>query len=325
MTKCAGCGASLQDVDPLKEGYVRNLDNKYCERCFKITHYNEYILSNKSNDEYLKKVNEIDKTHDLVIVTVDFLNLFDIDCLKIDNPIILVITKKDLIPRSVNESKFLNKINSNLNIKDKLFVSSKNNYNMDLLYSKILKYKISKNVYVIGLTNSGKSTLINKLLKNYSSNNGDITTSNLPSTTLDYLEKNVNDELTLIDTPGFLDDGSMMMEVSREELKKIVPKKEINPIIYQIKKTQTILVENFLRIDVPKDNNIIIYMSNNLIINRIYKDNGKLSDLNFYEINIDKDQDLVIKGLGFIKFKNKCIVKMYLKENVKYFIRNSIV
>ena len=76
MTKCAGCGALLQDVDPLKEGYVRNLDNKYCERCFKITHYNEYILSNKSNDEYLKKVNEIDKTHDLVIVTVDFLNLF---------------------------------------------------------------------------------------------------------------------------------------------------------------------------------------------------------------------------------------------------------
>ncbi len=325
MTKCAGCGVILQNVDSSKEGYVKDLNSKFCERCFRITHYNDYILNDKSNYEYLKKINEIDKTHDLVILTLDFLNLFDIDSLNISNPVLLVFTKRDLLPSSVNENKFLDKIMCKLNIKDKMFVSSKNNYNLDLLMDKINKYKVSNNVYVIGLTNAGKSTLINKILKNYSDNDSDITTSSLPSTTLDYLEKEINSELTLIDTPGLLDDGSMIMGASKEVLKKIIPKKKINPMIYQIKKNQTILVEDFLRLDVEEGNVIILYLSNNLSINRLYKDNDKLSDLNLYEIKINDNQDLVIKGLGFIKFKNSCNIKMYLKGNVKYYVRNSIV
>ena len=167
MNRCFGCGVILQNENPSLEGYTKDLNNKYCERCFKINHYNEYIFSNKSNLEYLQKIEEIGKTKDLVIITVDFLNMFDIDSRTLRNPILLVITKKDLIPRSVNEVKLLNKIKSNLNIKDKLFVSSKNNYNLDLLMDKIYKHKTSSNGYVIGLTNSGKSTLINKILKNY--------------------------------------------------------------------------------------------------------------------------------------------------------------
>ena len=55
----------------------------------------------------------------------------------------------------------------------------------------IMKYKKSNNVYVIGYTNAGKSTLVNKFLKNYGSYNGEITVSNLPSTTLDLIENKV--------------------------------------------------------------------------------------------------------------------------------------
>ena len=39
-----------------------------------------------------------------------------------------------------------------------------------------------------------------------------ITVSNLPSTTLDLIENKINDELTLIDTPGLLDNGSMIYQ-----------------------------------------------------------------------------------------------------------------
>ena len=44
MNKCTGCGAVLQNIDTTKEGYVVNLDNKLCERCFRIKNYNEYFL-----------------------------------------------------------------------------------------------------------------------------------------------------------------------------------------------------------------------------------------------------------------------------------------
>lgn len=325
MNKCAGCGAVLQTDDSLKEGYTSNINNKYCERCFKITHYNKYIFSDKDNSIYLEKLSYIDKTNDLVILAVDFLNLIDFDALKIKNPILLVFTKKDILPRSVNEEKFLNRKYGNLNIKDKIFVSSKNNYNLDLLMNLIYKYKTSNDVYVCGLTNSGKSTLINKILRNYSNNTDDITTSNLPSTTLDFLIKNVNEELNLIDTPGLLDEGNIIFGLSSDEIKRIIPNKEINPIIYQIKTDQSIIVEDFLRIDIPNDNNIICYMSNGLVIDRYYKNTDKLSDLEKYKIKLEVNSDLVIRGLGFIKFKKECHINLYLKKGVKFFVRNSII
>ena len=324
MNKCLGCGALLQNTDSSLEGYVKDLDNKYCERCFKITHYNDYIFSNKSNLEYLEKIKYINKTKDLVVLTIDFLNMIDLDKIKINNPVLIVFTKKDILPRSVIPSKFISKIKCNLDVKDMLFVSSKNHYNLDLLYSLIMKYKISKNVYVVGLTNAGKSSLINKMIKNYSDNSSDITISNLPSTTLDFLEKEINDDLILIDTPGLLDDRNIIFKIDKDMIKKIVPKKEINPIIFQINRKQSIVVENLFRLDLD-DNNIIMYLSNNLDIQRYYKDNDKLNHLHKYSIKVNDNQDLVIKGLGFIKFKKGCIFNLYLIDDVKYFVRDSIV
>ena len=37
---------------------------------------------------------------------------------------------------------------------------------MDLVFEKINELKTSENVYVVGYTNSGKSTLINKIIYN---------------------------------------------------------------------------------------------------------------------------------------------------------------
>lgn len=325
MNRCIGCGIELQCEDKLKDGYTSDINNKYCERCFKIIHYNEYIFNDKDNEIYLEKLSSINDTNDLVILTVDFLNLIDFNNLKINNPILLVFTKRDILPRSVHEEKFLNRKYGNLNVKDKIFVSSKNNYNLDLLMELIKKYKTSNNVYVCGLTNAGKSTLINKILKNYSDRDADITISNLPSTTLDFLPKKISDDLILIDTPGLLDSGNIIFNLSEEEIKKIIPNKEINPIIFQIKADQSIVFENFLRIDIPKDNNIICYLSNNIEINRYYKSNNKLDHLEMYKVNIPMNSDLVIRGLGFIKFKKECVIKLYLKKGVNFFVRNSII
>ena len=324
MIKCNGCGAILQNEDKTKEGYTKDLNNKFCERCFKIKNYNEYLVIDKTNDEYLKKINEIEKTNELVLLVVDFLNVIDLEMLKIKNPIILVFTKKDLLPRSVHEEEFLKKIKHNLNIKKSIFVSSKNNYNLDKLYNIVKKYKKGNRVYLIGLTNSGKSTLINKMLKNYSNQEGNITTSNLPSTTLDFIEKKLDKDLTLIDTPGLLDEGNIIFTQDKEKIKKIIPNKEINPIIFQVKCAQSIIIEDLLKIEIDK-NNIIIYMSNSLNINRIYKPNDKFSNLKKYEVKINDNEDLVIKGLGFIKFKQKCKINLYLNQKVKYFIRDSLV
>ncbi len=325
MTKCIGCGAILQDIDVNKEGYTRNLDNELCERCFKIRHYNEYKFVDKSNDYYLDIIKKIEKTNDLVVLVTDFLNTSSLNDLDIKNPILLVLAKRDLIPRHLDENKLLNSIKTDLNIVDKVIVGSKNNYNLDLLFSKINKYKTSKNVYVAGYTNAGKSTLINKLVKNYGDNDTTITTSILPSTTLDLIDVKINDDLVIIDTPGLLDEGSIILNSEGDLLNKILPKREIKPSVIQVKVDQTILVSDVFRMDVTKGTNLIFYISNDLKLERLYKGTSRLSELFMTEFDVKAGSDIVIKGLGFIKSTGDCKVKVYIDKNVNVSVRTSII
>ena len=78
------------------------------------------------------------------------------------------------------------------------------------------------------------------------------------------------DDLVLIDTPGLIDEGSIYNLVSGDELRRIIPRTEIRPIIYQVKSLQTIVIDKYASLYLD-DNNITIYMSNDLKINRFYK------------------------------------------------------
>ena len=40
---CLGCGVLLQDKDEKKEGYVSDISQNYCKRCFRMTHYHEFL------------------------------------------------------------------------------------------------------------------------------------------------------------------------------------------------------------------------------------------------------------------------------------------
>ena len=242
MTKCLGCGSILNYENKDIEGYTSKRDSIYCERCFKIRNYGEYKSVIKVNDVFIDILKDINKTNSLVLLVTDIFNLpenFDTITNNINNPVLLVLTKRDILPKSLYEEKLLNYMdNYNLNILDKLMVSSKNNYGYDNLIEKIKKYKTDDNVYVVGYTNAGKSTLINKLIYNYSDNLPTITTSILPSTTLNSIEIKFDDDLTLIDTPGILEENSIDNFIDIKTLKKITPKTTIKPIIYQINKKQ---------------------------------------------------------------------------------------
>lgn len=324
MNKCIGCGAILQ-TDPKKEGYTLNLENKLCERCFKIRNYNDYQMVIKDNADYISILNKINETNDLVVLVIDLLNINDnLSEISdyINNKILLVLTKFDLMP-SDNEEKFISFFNKyNLNIVDTVIISSYKNYHFDLLFEKIHQYKTSNKVYIVGYTNAGKSTMINKLIYNYTDKLHEITTSSLPSTTLDTIEIEL-DDLIIIDTPGLLD-NSIVNYVDGGLLKKIIPKKKIKPITYQIKGKQIILIDEILRIDCS-NTNITFYFSNNLNIKRYYKDIENMKENKKYHFRVEPGNDIVVAGLGFIKVSKRSDFDIYVVGDTNVFVRSSLI
>ena len=329
MCKCIGCGVKLQDKDRNLLGYTKNINKDLCERCFRIRNYNDYKFVVKDNNDFINILKDVNKTNDLVVLVVDLFNINkNIEDISkyLNNEILLVLTKRDILPKSCYDKKLIEYFNNyNLNIIDTVVISSLKNYNFDELYNKINNYKKSNNVYVVGFTNSGKSTMINKILYNYSNNNTIITTSNLPSTTIDSIEVKVNENLTLIDTPGLLDSEDIIEFIDADTLKRIIPSKEIKPITYQIKDKQTIFVDDLVRLDIYDNNSLTFYISNDLEISRVFKDIDKLKDLKKHELSLDDDYDIVIQGLGFIKVVKKCNICLYAKEGIRVFVRKNLI
>ena len=326
MNKCTGCGVILQNIDSNKIGYTISNEHTLCNRCFRIQNYNEYQKIEKTNEEFLPILKQISETNSLVVLVVDILNINkDLKYITshLKNDIILVLTKRDVLPYSLKDEKLLS-YDYGIKYIDSVMISSNKNYGLDELYEKINYYKKDKNVYIVGYSNVGKSTLINKMIYNYSKEETTITTSMLPSTTIDMIEVKINEELTLIDTPGIIEDGNIINYVEPSLLKKIICKKEIKPMTYQVKQKQVIMIDDICYIECEDINNFTFYMSNLLKIERKFKE---VKNQNFKEhvIRVKEHQDIVILGLGFIKVSNPDTLKIYLLDGVDIYTRTSLI
>ena len=330
MKKCLGCGVDLQNENILNIGYTTNLENDYCMRCFKVKNYGEVSSVSKSSLEYIEILKSIDKTNDLVLYIVDILNIKeDLNEIReyIKNDIILVLNKKDVLPKSVKDDKIINYIKERYDFFDIIIVSSLSNYNMDLLYSRINRYKKSNDVYLVGETNAGKSSLINKLVFNYSLNDANLTVSSMPETTLEKIKIKLNDDLNIIDTPGIVEPQNIINYLDSKYYKILNSKKEIKPKTFQIFKNQSLIIGDFLRIDYIEGdrNSFTLYIPNGIKVKKINSRHDNLTNLAYQEFDLKFHEDLVIYGLGFIKIVLNGKIGVYLNKDVKSFLRKNLI
>ena len=330
MKKCLGCGIELQNENILNVGYTPNLENDYCMRCFKVKNYGEVSSILENTIDYNLILENISKTDDLVLYIVDILNIKEnLDDIKekLNNKIILVLNKKDVLPKSVKDEKIITYIKERYDFLDIIIVSSNTNYNIDLLMNKINKYKKSSNVYFVGETNAGKSSLINKIVANYTSEIPSLTISNMPETTLKEINIKINDDLNIIDTPGIVDKGNIINFIDKNNFKYLNIKKEIKPKTFQINKGQCLLIGDFLRIDYldGSRNSFTLYIPNGFKIKKNNSKHNKLKEFAYNEYDLKFHEDLVIYGLGFIKIVLNGKIGVYLNKDVKTFLRRNII
>lgn len=324
MNKCVGCGVELQSIDRNKDGYVENLSHNLCERCFLIKNYGKNNPMYRSNINYMKILDEI-KDDDVVVYVTSLLTL-NLDYLNKFKNVILVLTKRDVLPKSIKDGKIINYIMSRYdNVSSVIVVSAYKKYNLDILYNKLMNIGQDKKIYFVGITNSGKSTLINEMIKSYNGVNGEITTSNYPSTTLDVVDVRIG-ELNIMDTPGIVIDNSMINYLDSKGIKMINSKKEIKPITFQIRGNGAILVDNVMRIEYETDqSSMTFYMSNNVNISNISLKNPRLDDCQVKEYNVLDSQDMVIEDVGFIKITKNVKLKVYCKDNIYIYLRDNLI
>ena len=322
MNKCIGCGSILQDTDKNKDGYVLDINDKLCQRCFRIRYYNEYKNTIRDNNDYLKILDSINND-DLVVYVTSLLDI-RLDYIDSFKNVIVVLTKRDILPKSVKDEKLIKYIKSRYNPLEVIVVSSVKNYNIDYLFDTLRQYK-KNNIYVVGTTNGGKSTLINKIIKNYSDNDVVITSSMYPSTTLDKIEINILG-LNVIDTPGLINKGSIVNYIDNNLLKKITIKKEIKPKTYQLNGKGSILIEDLIRLDYDtKGTSMTIYVNNLVNIRFLGKDNNKLLDGKCNKFSLDNNKDIVISDLCFIKFTKNVNLNIYSNYDVLIYERDTLI
>ena len=76
---CIGCGAKIQSEDKTEPGYTpraaiqKGLENNelYCQRCFRLRHYNEVADVSLTDDDFLRLLNQIGQTDALIVNVVD--------------------------------------------------------------------------------------------------------------------------------------------------------------------------------------------------------------------------------------------------------------
>lgn len=327
---CIGCGSKLQTLDKNKEGYINPKVyeiSTLCERCFKIKYYGEaYVTDNpKDKTSLIKMINDSKKS---VVYLVDTLTISKESLSVIDslsNKVYLVLTKRDLLPKSVKNSKLKEYISNLTLIKDVFVISALKNNGVTELYNELIKNN-EKSVYVIGYTSSGKSTFINKLLT-LNGKSGNITTSSLPNTTLECINIKLNDKLTLIDTPGFVSENSSYNFIDVDIYKKLLPKSVIKPKVYTIKKDFMIILGDILRIEnnSNEDVNLVFYFKNEINLNKMRSiRNELLKDKDKLDVKVS-DKDIVLEGLGYIKVVGYANLTMYTLNKKMISVRNKMI
>ena len=359
-----GCGIAIQTEDPKKEGYTPPASLKkeevICQRCFRLRNYNELQPVSLSGDDFLAILNGIGDREGLVVLVVD---IFDFNGSWIhglqrfvgQKDIVLIGNKADVLPKSVNRNKLIHWMkeqSSKLGLKpaEVMLVSAAKGQGVPEALEEIDKMRKGQDVYVVGCTNVGKSTFINRIIKNATGTGEVITTSHFPGTTLDLVEIPLDDGKAIYDTPGIINHHQIAHYLDPSEMKAITPKKEIKPAVFQLNAEQTLFIGGLARFDFIQGerSSFTFHVATGLLLHRTKLENadaiyethlgdmlappGKLSlevfpKLVRHEFSIKKPKtDIVISGLGWITVQHaNVVVAVHAPRGVDVVLRPSLI
>ncbi len=352
VLRCYNCGAVLQSKKNKERGFIDaelledfNGGNQvlYCQKCFDIMKgINTGALEQNIDKATTKILDDAVATDAFIIWVVDLftfngsLNPEVAKKLK-DLKVAVIGTHKDLFSSLIKEevlARFLTERFTEFGIvpDSVTILGNDNDVDIKALMDKFNEARQAHDIYLIGSKSSGKTVLINKMLKHYVNNTRwPIKSENYRGTNIKVMSIPLSNSSFLYELPGFSLATSVMSKVEKDVQKLIVPRRRIETHYRTLAKGDALAVGSLAYFELysGKPTAIKFYcaeameikkLSADKVMDFIEENNRKRSlrpvseritsfrDYDFFEYTMENDgemHDISIEGLGWISFPAK--------------------
>lgn len=345
--KCSGCGAILQSENIKASGYVpakilQEGETLICQRCYRIKHYAKLEDIELQADDYWFSVKKGIEQGNVIIKVIDIMDFAgswndNLVGLFQEKPWILVVNKIDLLPKQIKIDQVYKWVLETLQRKKVKMpelirlVSTEERFGVSRLKSDLEKvFGKKKIVTVVGVTNVGKSSLLNQL-----TGQKKLTISKFPGTTVGinslYLE---TEKIKILDTPGIIPSGRISDLLCPQCNLSLIPSGEIARKTYKLDRGQALMFGGIASFKVLEEDNrpiIVAFAAQGVKFHRtkeerieeIRKEHSGdwltppcvtcqkeivKKEWKKVKIELDVEEDLAIAGLGWISVRRGPVV-----------------
>jgi ribosome biogenesis GTPase A len=351
--QCQGCGAFLQSHDPNALGYIprQALESRkgdlICQRCYRIKHYGKDQEYSGGFDAEQIIFEGLSWAQGVVVI----LDLMDFEAsvprnihrLVRKHQVVAVLNKVDLLPPRTTAGEAGLWARRRLHAlgldPDIVPVSCATGYGISELLA-VMNRSSGRNWLVIGVTNSGKSSLITSMLKKQArAQNHSPTTSMFPGTTVALTRWELDCGIVLADSPGLVPKGRLTDLVCPDCAVKLIPARRLNVSVHTISSRSALVVPGFAAVQPlsSRETVLIGFTASEVSWRRANADKipnwlaqkcggCQLPELTQEEVTLNPNQDLYIHGLGWVSVrKDPAALKLTIPKGVDHTVRDNMI
>jgi len=351
--QCQGCGAYLQSDQPDALGYLpRHIlesgqGEMICQRCYRIKHYGKDQTYNNQLDTEKVILEGLDWAQGIVVI----LDLMDFEASIPRNilrwarkhEMIAVLNKVDLLPprtRPGEASTWARHRLLALGIDPEIIpASSITGHGITDLLAAINRMPAQKWI-VIGVTNSGKSSLISRILQHQVKAPRLLpTTSAFPGTTVALTRWDLDHGIVLSDSPGLVPKGRLTDLVCPDCAVRLIPSRQLKVGVHPINNRSALVVPGLAAVQPHAREEVVLvgFTASQVAWRRANADkipgwlaqqcgNCRLPQWVTHDVSLEPNEDLYINGLGWVSARRRPVeCTLTIPRGVEYTVRVNLI
>ncbi len=351
MTKqCQGCGAPLHDRTPGTPGYlpahVLAKDSAViCQRCYRIRHYGQDEMGPVTAERASKAVLDAVSWAEGVIMVVDIMDFegslsWDLIRSCGSKTLIAAVNKCDLLPRKVADLEavtWVRKRFTDLGVPATvaLISAASGTRVSDLVnYCELLGHQ---RWLIAGASNTGKSTLVNALLKEEDQVHS-ATVSRFPGTTQETVAWSHRRIGEFKDSPGLVPPGRLSDLLPQSAAALLIPARALQGKVYSFSKDAAMAIQGcaaVVSMDGSDDAVAVGFTASDVAWQRanstkldhwLASDSLSGDEFDSVTVSLDVGQELVIHGLGSVAMRRRRTkLILHKPKGVKFTVRPNLI